>query len=193
MEILKLRLKSVTPMILHSDRGLNALDPEVKALKKVTAKRKKTDEDIEAIARLEWHLALYWDDVLGVHVPSQNLEAFLRAGAKQSRLGAAVQRAVQILDDAKLEFPWPHKGKITPDNLYKNKEFVDYRPVRVGNAKIMRCRPVFTEWSLDTELIFNPTVIDRDQVIKAATDAGSLLGLNDYRPKYGRCNIEVIS
>jgi hypothetical protein len=56
MAVLKitLRLVGVGPMLMHSSRLADPLDPQSKALSKVTSKRHKTDADHHRIAELEW-------------------------------------------------------------------------------------------------------------------------------------------
>jgi hypothetical protein len=40
MKIIKLKIKSTTPMLMHSDRFANPLDPATKAHKALTSNRK---------------------------------------------------------------------------------------------------------------------------------------------------------
>ena len=53
METLNVRITGTSPLMMHSDKFANPLLPETKAHKALTAKRKKTDEDHEAIAKSE--------------------------------------------------------------------------------------------------------------------------------------------
>lgn len=98
METITLKLKSTAPMLMHSDRFANPLDPATKAHKELTSKRKKTDEDHEAIAVSEFNGSLYIDPD-GPFIPSMNLEAAFVEAAKMQKLGKHAKRALMILED----------------------------------------------------------------------------------------------
>jgi hypothetical protein len=57
-------------------------------------------------------------------------------------------------------------------------------------AKIMRYRPIFRNWSLSATVVVNEDVVNINEVKKALVDAGALIGLGDYRPRFGRFNVE---
>ncbi|MGB1100682.1 MAG: hypothetical protein ACPGYS_07215, partial [Flavobacteriales bacterium] len=68
----------------------------------------------------------------------------------------------------------------------------DIRGVKVGMARTMRCRPIFRQWSIDVDVKYNPDLIDRSDVLKSMCDAGQQCGLGDFRPKFGRFEVEVL-
>jgi hypothetical protein len=59
-------------------------------------------------------------------------------------------------------------------------------------AKIMRYRPILRKWSLNATIVVNEEVVNINEVKKAVQDAGALIGLGDYRPRFGRFNVEFI-
>jgi hypothetical protein len=54
----------------------------------------------------------------------------------------------------------------------------------------MRYRPIFRNWSLSATVMVNEDVVNLNEVKKALVDAGALIGLGDYRPRFGRFNVE---
>lgn len=187
METIKFKITGVSPLLMHSDRFANPLDPATKAHKELTGKRKKTDDDHEAIAHSEWKGSLYIDQ-RGPFVPGQNFDASIIAGAKMQKLGSTVKRAAQVIDDrVYLEY----KGPKDVDGLFVP-DFIDVRGVKVGTAKVMRCRPIFREWSAEFSVAFNPEQLNRNDLLKAVVDAGMLVGVCDYRPRFGKFSVEVI-
>lgn len=187
MELLKLKIVGTSPLMMHSDRLANPLAAETKAHKELTAKRKKTEEDHLAIARSEFISGLYYSERDGVYVPGQNFDATFLAGAKLQKLGTHWKRgAIVLTDRVKLLYDGPS----TPDKLWQDQRFIDCRGVRVGTAKVMRYRPIFTEWACELDLSFNPDVIDEGEVKKAITDAGALIGVCEYRPRFGRFMVQ---
>lgn len=188
MDTVKIKV-SGRSLILKSDRSVDPLDPEVKKLRELTSKRKKTDEDMHAIARQEWDLALYWSEANGVFVPAWNLQRSILEGGRMNRLGAAIDRAVQILED---ELPLKYSGPKTKDELWA-KGYVHKCSVGIGDKRTMRYRPHFRNWSLTTTVHYEPSVIDREALLLAAQNAGAFIGLGDYRPRFGRYEVEVLS
>ena len=47
--------------MMHNARLANPLDPLVQEIKKLTGKRKKTEDDLLQIARLEWEGGFYFN------------------------------------------------------------------------------------------------------------------------------------
>lgn|SRR5574340_67372 len=188
MEMLKLKLKSTAPMLMHSDRFSNPLDPATKAHKELTSKRKKTDEDHEAIARSEYIGALYIDRD-GPYIPSINLESCIVEAAKMQKLGKHVKRAVMVYED-KLHLKY--SGPRDAEGLANDTRFVDARSVRVSMARLMRYRPRFNEWEAECTLAIDTEQINANEIKQIIDNAGRLVGLGDFRPKFGRFSVEIV-
>lgn len=188
MEIIKVRLTGSRPLLMHADVFADPLNPLTKAHKVLTGKRKKTDDDHEAIAKSEWRGGMYFDEEMGPFIPGVNIEAAMVAGGKLSKLGTQLKRSAEVMDDkCKLEYDGPR----TVEALW-DRGFYDARSVKVSQARLMRYRPIFHHWSLECEIAFDPESIDRAQVVKCLTDGGQYCGIGDYRPKFGRFDVEVI-
>lgn len=190
MQIIKAKLIGTRPLLMHSDKladPLNPLTKEHKALTKKSSKN-KTDDDHELIAKSEWKAGLYWDEGLGPYMPGVNIEGALIAGGKLRRLGANLKRAVEVMDDRyKLEYTGPRDIVGLWDAGY-----YDARSVKVTTSRIIRYRPLFRQWAVTCEIAFDETAIDRAEVVRCLEDAGAYCGLGDYRPKFGRFTVEVL-
>jgi hypothetical protein len=179
-------------LIQHSDRLANPLDPATKIHKKLTAVRNKTESDHETIALSEWRGALYFDDVMGPYLPTANIRSSLVDGAKLRKLGKAVQRGTLILEDkVRLDYQGPRDLSA----MEKDSRFIDCRSVVVAGKRLMRYRPIFRCWSVVVEIQFDPSVIEREQLVSAMNDAGRLIGIGDLRPNkggsYGRYEVSI--
>lgn len=183
METINVKITGVSPLLMHSDRFSNPLDPMTKDHKLLTGKKKKTDEDHEAIALSEWRGALYYDKSLGPYVPGQNIESTIVGGAKLQKLGTKFKSAFMVQQD---KIAVEYTGPRTLEKLQSDPRFIDMRSVKVQQARIQRCRPIFTDWSLTFTILFNPEVIERRDVLKAVSDSGMLVGLGDFRPRFGK-------
>lgn len=190
MKTIKFKFTGISTMLMHSDRFADPLDPATKAHKELTGKRKKTDADHEAIARSEWVGGLYFADDIGPYIPGQNIDAMLVSGAKLQKLGAKFKSAVMVVED---RIPVEYSGPRTIEAMFNDRRFVDVRSVKVGTAKLMRYRPAFREWALNLTVAYNEESVNSGEVIKAATDAGLLVGIGDFRPRFGKFEVEVLA
>lgn len=193
MESVTFKFRGISNLLMHSARGVDPIDPGVIAHKKLTAIRKKTDETHAQIARSEWEIGLYFDEVTGPFLPTANLRGVLVEGAKFSKMGANVKRATIVeSDQATLVYDGPR----TLAGMWDSGKFRDIRAVVVGGARVMRCRPTFRPpWSIEFSLLFDAEVITREQLITAAETGGRLVGLGDFRPAnggpFGRFSVEA--
>lgn len=179
-------IKGLTPMLMHSERLANPFDPLTRQIKAVTGKRKKTEDDLLEISRLEWLGGLYHDDAAGIHVPGYNIFAALIGGGKLHKLGAAIKRSALVQQD---KVPLQFDGPQAPDKLFSDKRFVDIRNVKVGTAKVIRCRPIFSDWQCEFTLLYEESALQRQDLDRVVADTGSMVGIGDYRPRFGRFEV----
>ncbi len=162
-------------------------------MKAVSSKRKKTDADLDELAKLEWMAGLYrfQDDLV---VPDYVIESALIGGAKKSKRGPQAKTGIYITGHASLLFP----GKPASiddgalESMFASGQYVHVAGVRVGMAKVMRTRPIFREWSALVEMQYDPDVLNLREVEEIVVDAGKLVGIGDWRPKHGRFEAKVV-
>jgi hypothetical protein len=179
-------IRGLTPLMMHSERLANPFDPLTKDIKAVTGKRKKTEDDLLEIARLEWLGGLYHDDDAGIHIPGYNVFAAIVTGGKIHKLGTAIKRSALVQED---KIPLVFDGPKQPDKLFSAKKFTDIRSVKVGTSKVARCRPIFKDWQLTFTVLYEESGIQRADLDRVVTDTGTMVGLGDYRPRFGRFEI----
>lgn len=179
-------IRGITPLMMHSVRLANPFDPLTKEIKTVTGKSKKTDDDLLEVARLEWIGGLYHDDDAGIYVPGYNIFAAIVGGGKLHRLGSAIQRCALVRED---KVPLTFDGPKDPAKLFDNKRFVDMRSVKVSKGKVMRCRPIFRDWEMTFTLLFDESSLQADDLTRVVRDTGTMIGLGDYRPRFGRFDL----
>lgn len=192
MRKIHFRWTGIRPLLMHNADLCDPLNEYTQEIRKITSRgtRKYTDALLEELYWLEWRGSLYFDDKDGIYVPSDNIEACLKAGAARRRKGKDFQSAVFVDDDV---VPLIYDGPKEPEKLYKNKSFV-FRKGAVPNrqGRIIRTRPRFMQWSIEPTFQYDERIIDEESIIQAAYDAGLYVGLGDWRPKYGRFESEVI-
>jgi len=185
----RMRITGTTPLLMHNGRLSNPIDPVVLDIKKFTSKRKKTEEDHLAIAQLEHAGGMYLDPDVGPYIPGDNIHATLVSGGKKHKLGKRVTESVLITSDIN---PIAYKGPRDAKGLWKDKNFVHMNSAKVGQARVMRCRPIFREWATEIEGILDDSVMDESELRLVAETAGTLCGTGDWRPKHGRFTSELV-
>lgn len=189
MKILNIEVIGESALLQHDDKTANPMNPYTKRLKEITGKRKKTDEDIFQIAKIEWEASLYHTEKDGYFIKAECFEGTFLTAAKAFKLGNVFKQAVSIPKNPKLKFSENH---LNPDRLFEITEYRDIRTVKVGMQKVMRCRPIFNEWSCKFELWYDETRIDESTLFQVLQYAGNYIGVCDYRPKFGRFNVKQL-
>jgi len=184
----RMTLTGTEPLVMHSARLADPLDAATKALKAVSSKRVKTDDDREEMARLEFIGGLYLDADLGPYVPGENLERCLVDAAKITKSGRKVQQGVFVKTNVN---PLAYGGPRDADGLWADANFRLVKSVKVQANRVMRTRPMFRQWRLDAEGVLDTAVLSIDDLRSIAETAGTRIGLGDYRPRYGRFTVEV--
>lgn len=177
----------VKPLLMHNGELADPLNPWSKKLKECTGKRKKSDEDHEKIAEIEFKGGLYYDEKIGPYIPGHMLDAALKNGAKKHRLGTIFDSCVSVTADM---YPLIYTGPRTPDALWTDKRFVDRRTCGVQTARVIRTRPRFDSWELKFQIRVIPCEVNPDDIQKAVINAGIYGALGDFRPKFGAFDLQ---
>ena len=184
--LINLRLTGAAPLLVHSAQLADPLSPFAQKMKTISQKRRKTTADHEKLAELEWYGSL-WVANGQLCIPAEVIEAAAMNAARTKGLGKAVAAGLYCGASAVLQ----HQGPSAIDDLWKDEIFRFRAPVRVKQARVMRTRPIFREWSAEVELHFSPELLDEAQVIELLRVAGRQFGLGDWRPRFGRFEVSL--
>jgi len=199
---IKFKLTGVSPLLMHNGQLADPLNPIVKEMKRITAKgSKKTDEDHRILSDLEWAGSLYTSEPIEVSIngsvqiaggghlciPPENIEAALILGGKKSRRGDAFKCGQFVEVASKLI----HGGPSIMEMLAKP-GYRDIRGVRVQRNRVMRTRPIFRQWGAEVEVQYLPSILNESHIIDAMTTVGTIIGIGDNRPKFGRFTVEAL-
>jgi len=191
MKTMEVKWTGIRPLVMHNGLMADPTNPLVRRIKEITSKgtKKLTDSDYEERDRLEWEAGLYWDENDGLIVPSDNIERCIQLGAQKSRIGKDVQAAVFCaVPHVALKYDGP-KDK---EKLYADPRFTLRKGVAVQKNRIIRIRPMVpTGWSIQFAIEFDESIVNPKSLVKAMQDAGALIGLGDWRPKFGRFLVEA--
>lgn len=180
-------ITGVSPLLLHNGQTADPLNKWAKALKAVSGKRVKTDADHEEMSRIEWMAGLYIGEDGKPCIPGEVFEAALKEAAKLQKMGKAASSGIIVDTAAKLRFKGDTK---TPEQLWEGGEHLLRVPVRVQQAKCMRTRPMFSDWSASVTVQYEDSILNENAVDQFMRDLGSRIGLCDWRPKFGRFTVK---
>jgi hypothetical protein len=185
MKTIKVKFEGTTALMLNNPQCINPMHPLAKALKAITSKRNKTDEDHMEIIHLQFLASPYLNKKGQYIIPSQMIAKSIEAGAKENKLGAKFQRSVLVLGDALLNFK---DNGCSPEELYQNhnETYVDVRAVGIMKAKVIAARMIIPEWSLEFELSYDETQLNKSEIWNAINAAGLRYGIGTYRACFGR-------
>jgi hypothetical protein len=178
---LKFKITGVAPLILHNGQTADPLNQHSRSIAEIAGKKKKTEADHREMAKREWFAGLYLMNGEPC-IPFQTIEAALIEGAKKEKRGPAAKAGILVEKHARLDYTGPRK----PDLLWKDERFQFRVPVRVGQARVMRTRPMFDKWSAELVVKFVPTMLDAKDVRNFLVTAGEMIGIGDWRPRFGR-------
>lgn len=187
--------KGLAPCLQHNSRLANPLDPVVRAMKPLHAKKKKTESDFEDLARLEFLGSLYTEARTDdgwpsgpVIWPDVNVEALFLAAAKKEGKGPKVKAGLRVPTSPRLIYPKPPAN---PCDLWDRHEHRLIVPAKVQGRTVMRCRPIFRQWELRVQVDYDDRILNADDIILMAEVAGREIGLSDWHPRYGQFTAEV--
>jgi hypothetical protein len=186
IQTIQLKMTGLRPLVMHNGLMADPTNPLTRRIKEIVSKgsKKLTDADYEERDWLEWQAGLYWSEDCGAYIPSDNIERCIQLGAQKSRIGKDVAAAVFCSESAiKLQYDGPKDMR----KLYDAGNFILRKGVAVQKSRLIRIRPMFpTGWKLQFQLEFDDNIINAKNLLKAVSDAGMLIGLGDWRPKFGR-------
>ena len=186
-EKLRFEIRGISPLIMHNGRLADPNDSYSRAIKEISSKRAKTEADYEEMARLEWMGALYLEHGEPC-IPGYVLEAALigRGGAaRKQKMGKQAAAGLYVTAN----FPLEYDGPRNPKDLWLLEDFRFRTTVRVLQARIMRMRPIFSDWGAIVTIEVEPDLVDVVAANLWMSIAGRESGLMDWRPKFGRFQV----
>jgi hypothetical protein len=178
-----LDITGTAPLLMHNARLADPLDPMARELKKVTSKTRKTDDDHAEMARLEFLAGLYHDAEFGPYIPGDNIFRALVDAGRKRKLGKKITEGLFVTSSVN---PIAYNGPRDPAALWEDGGFVNRASAKVGMARVNRTRPQFSAWSASASIYLDTDVLDADDLRDVVDIAGRLVGLGNWRPRYGR-------
>ncbi|WMT73344.1 hypothetical protein [Bradyrhizobium sp. Ash2021] len=181
---LRIRLTGERPLLMHSSRLADPLEPIKIDIDRLTKKRDKTIADHEQIAKMEWYGGLWLQDDKPC-IPCEAVESAFTEAAKTRRKGKQAKAGFSCAASPLLQYDGPSDLP----SLWEDKTFRFRFPVNVNDSKVMRTRPRFSDWHVVVDVEFLPSLLNPNEVIEILEIAGLREGLGDWRPKFGKFSV----
>ena len=173
----------VEKLLMHNGQLSDPMNPYAKAMKAISSKRQKTDADLEQLANIEFEAGLYLDRNRNVIIPGRVFESVLVEGARRSKEGKLALAGSIVENDAIITYDG---GPLSVDDLIKSPDHRLTVSAKIGTSRVMRTRPMFHNVKADFEISLAGEAANGDQLRRWIVDAMNMVGLCDWRPRYGR-------
>jgi len=172
-------------LLMHNGQLCDPLNEYAKEVKAISNRKNKTESDHKMLADAEFIGGLYVSGNKPV-LPTRVLEATICEGARKTRHGRIALSSLFVDTDGVLTYDG---GPLTVKQLVKSDEHRLTVGVKVQRARIMRTRPMFRNWSAEFKLSILSALADAEQAHTWLNNAGAMVGVGDYRPRYGRFTV----
>lgn len=182
MKKLNIELEGMAPLLMHNGQLADPLNSFARQMKEISSIRIKTDEHHRQMATIEARGGLYVDEDNKICIPGQMIHASVINGGKFQKLGTALKRAFRVIEQS-CEFDY--EGPTDPDSYIKAPGNTFRALVGVQTSRIARTRPIFTKWSVRFTALLDEEQVNAKDFMRAVEDAGTMVGLGDWRPRFG--------
>jgi hypothetical protein len=189
MQTASVNIAGVSPLLLNNPQTVDRFNKFSKKIAAITAKRtSRTDEDHLELRRLEVESKLYFDDALGVYVPSTwLLEAIVKNSFKVAKVGMSRARGGVFMTASKCKLNFAGMEKVkTVDDIVLNDEFHRIMNIPQGQVRLIKACPSFVDWSFTAVIEFDDSIIDARAITRTVEHASRYNGFGDFRPTFGR-------
>ena len=178
VDVYKIRLVGRTDLVLHNNQCVDPLNPLKKQISAITGKKKKTDSDHLQLRKLEFIAGLYFSDQLGPFIPAQNLRKMLIEAARKDKNGKQFESGIFVEGHAPIQYEGPRSIE---KMIEMGEEYMWTTPAGNQSSTIMRTRPRFKKWTVDFEVLAEPSLVQKDMLLNALRHAEISVGICDAR------------
>lgn len=189
-----IKISGINYLLQNNPQTVDPFNKFSKLMKAITAKGvRKTDDDRLELGNIETESKIYFDDKLGVYVPTRWMTEAICLGAfSVIKIGKAKMRGgvFMVEDKAKLTYKDMNKVKTITD-VVLNQTFRHRALLPQGQVRIPKDFPIFKDWSFETVIEFDDTVVDFKSLKAVVDRSAKYVGFGDFRPTFGRAQAEV--
>ena len=190
----KVAITGLNYLLQNNPQTVDPFNDYTKRMKRITAKRTgKTEDDLLELGNIETEAKLYFDETLGVYVPTRWLtEAVVTTSFSVAKIGRDKMRGGLFACTEKAKLNYDGMGQVkTITDVVMNPKFRHRAILPQGQVRVAKNFPIFKGWSFQAELEFDDTVVDFSTLASIIKRASTYGGFGDFRPTFGRATAEV--
>lgn len=194
MRFMNATFSGINPLLMNNPQTVDRFNPFTKAMKRINDKKtRRTDDDYLELKNIEVRSKIYFDEKIGIYVPSMWVSTALAANSfKRVKISKADIRGGVFTTADKLKLTYRSMGKVkTADDIVGNNEFRLDMTLKQGQVRIVKAVPIFHDWSFSAGLEYDDTVIDQDSMVGIIQYVARYGGFGDFRPTFGRASVEI--
>lgn len=193
IRFMKAHFKGKNPLLQNNPQTVDRFNPYTKAMKRINDKKtRRTDDDFLELKNIEVRAKIYWDDAAGIYVPANWVTAAIAGSSfKTAKISKADIRSAVFAADDKLPLTYRDQSKVkTPDDIVGNDCFRLDMTLKQGMVRVVKSVPIFHDWSFECALEYDDEVVDADSMTTILTRCARYGGFGDFRPTFGRADVE---
>jgi hypothetical protein len=192
----KIRLTGTKPLLMARGEAANPFDKQAELIRSISQKRKKTQEDHEALAQLQFNSSMYYDSKIGPYLPVDNLWKCCQQGAAKFKESAGVKSQVMIRgligkheDEGAAALIY--NGPRDLAGLYASGfAYLKMGKLPGSGKSVLTSRARFNEWAV--EFVVEYDNIETSRIMDYWHIAGRAVGIGAWRLRHGMFTAEVI-
>lgn len=189
-----IKITGINYLLQNNPQTVDPFNRFSKAMKSITKKKTgKTEDDLIELGNIETESKIYFDAELGVYIPTRWMTEAICTGAfAVIKTGKDKMRGgiFPTTEKAKLTYRDMNKVKTITD-VVMNPTFRHRALLPQGAVRIPKDFPIFKDWSFETTIEFDDTVVDFNGLKQVVDRTAKYVGFGDFRPTFGRATAEV--
>lgn len=190
----EIKIKGINPLLQNNPQTVDRFNKYSKRMAQINAKKtRRTDDDYLELQDIEVRAKLYFDEGLGVYVPSTWVLSGIAATAfKVAKISKADIRGALFTTEDKIKLNYRDSSKVkAPQDIVGNPDFRIALTLKQGQVRVVKAAPIFHDWSFETIVEFDDKIIDPDSLTRIVDHLAKYGGFGDFRPTFGRAVAEV--
>ena len=191
---IRVKFNGISPLLQNNPQTVDVFNKYSKLKKPLTAKRSKTDEDVQNLRDIEVESKVFFDDEVGIYVPTRWVMAAIAKNSHAiSKIAKAKIRGAVFTTHEKAQLTYDGMKKVKSKiDIVKNEQFVTTLILPQQQVRLAKSFPIFHKWSFECELEYDDLILDEAQLIAILEYSAKYGGFGDFRPTYARCLLEVL-
>lgn len=194
MQSAVVKITGINPLLQNNPQTVDRFNPYTKRMSQINAKKtRRTDDDYRELQDIEVRAKIYFNEDLGIYVPSSWLSSAIAAASfKVAKISKADVRGSVFMADEKIKLNYENSNLVKkPEDIVRNDLFRINMTLKQGQVRVVKAVPIFHKWSFETSIEFDDKTVDPDSIKRIIEHSAKYGGFGDFRPTFGRAIAEV--